>query len=141
MTIGTPQDFVDEARKMIGVSFVHQGRSINGIDCVGLVVLSARAIGIDTSADIINYSRLPHGVLLPILDECMTKVSDANEYDKWQVGDVLVMKFINEPTHVGIWTGSTLIHTYSNLGKVVEHRLDDKWKRRVVAAYRLKEFM
>ena len=132
------EKFVEEARKYLGVKYVHQGRSEHGIDCVGPIVLAAKAIGADTSGDMTNYSRLPHGVLLPILNNIMTKVPDGEE---WAVGDVLVMKFKREPTHVGIWTGTTLIHTYSTLEKVVEHRLDDKWKSRVVSSYRLKEFM
>lgn len=127
--------FINHARSLIGTPFVHQGRSTDGVDCVGLVVLCAKEIGADTSGDKTNYSRLPHGVLLPILSEIMEKVDD------WKPADILVMKFLNEPTHIGIWTGSTLIHTYSSLKKVVEHRLDDKWKKRVVSAYRLKELM
>ncbi|TGP28196.1 peptidoglycan endopeptidase [Mesorhizobium sp. M2D.F.Ca.ET.232.01.1.1] len=39
--------FVAAARGFIGVPWVHQGRSERGVDCVGLIVLSARAIGID----------------------------------------------------------------------------------------------
>lgn len=131
----TPDDFVAAARKRIGLPFVHQGRTEFGVDCVGLVVKSAEEIGVDTSGDKTNYSRLPHGVLLPVLDDIMFRVDG-----DWQVGDILVMKFLNEPTHVGIWTGENIIHSYSTLGKVVEHRMDDKWKRRVVAVYRLKEF-
>ena len=139
MTELTKQEqFVEAARKYIGVKYRHQGRSPHGMDCVGLLVLAANDIGADTSGDVTNYSRLPHGVLLPILDQLLVKVPDDEE---WKTGDVLVMKFLNEPTHVGIWTGSTLIHTYSTLEKVVEHRLDDKWRKRVVSAYRLKEFL
>lgn len=39
--------FVAAARGFIGVPWVHQGRSERGIDCVGLIVLAARAVGID----------------------------------------------------------------------------------------------
>lgn len=41
------QAFVAAAREFIGVPWVHQGRTERGMDCVGLVVLSARAVGID----------------------------------------------------------------------------------------------
>lgn len=51
--------FVEAARKYIGVSWVHQGRSRNGLDCVGLVVLSARACGLDVPL-LANYGRLPN---------------------------------------------------------------------------------
>ncbi len=39
--------FVATARGFLGVPWVHQGRSEKGLDCVGLIVLSMRAIGID----------------------------------------------------------------------------------------------
>lgn len=39
--------FVTAARGFIGVPWAHQGRSDRGMDCVGLVVLAARAVGID----------------------------------------------------------------------------------------------
>ncbi len=134
----TPEQVVEASRKRIGIPFRHQGRTEYGLDCVGLIVKSAEEAGIDTSADVTNYSRLPHGVLLPILETAMVKLPDNAE---WKPADVLVMKFINEPTHVALWTGDTVVHSYSVLGKVVEHRLDNKWKNRVVAVYRFKEFV
>ncbi|PWJ93517.1 NlpC/P60 family protein [Mesorhizobium loti] len=39
--------FVAAARGFLGVPWVHQGRTDKGMDCVGLIVLSMRAIGID----------------------------------------------------------------------------------------------
>ncbi|WP_292622064.1 NlpC/P60 family protein [Mesorhizobium sp.] len=49
--------FVAAARDFIGVPWVHQGRTERGIDCVGLVVLAARAAGIDVQATA-DYGRL-----------------------------------------------------------------------------------
>jgi cell wall-associated NlpC family hydrolase len=43
----TAQAFVSAARGFLGVPWVHQGRSDKGMDCVGLIVLSIRAAGID----------------------------------------------------------------------------------------------
>lgn len=39
--------FITAARGFLGVPWVHQGRTERGMDCVGLIVLSMRAIGID----------------------------------------------------------------------------------------------
>jgi cell wall-associated NlpC family hydrolase len=50
-----------------------------------------------------------------------------------------MMRFTGEPQHVGIYTGDTLIHAYESVGKVVEHRMDDKWLRRIVRVYRFKD--
>lgn len=39
--------FVAAARGFLGVPWVHQGRLEKGMDCVGLIVLSARAAGLE----------------------------------------------------------------------------------------------
>jgi cell wall-associated NlpC family hydrolase len=130
-----PESFVTAARTLLGVPFVHQGRSHHGVDCVGLVVLAANSCGIDTSADITNYSRAPHGVLIPLLEAALVTVEGEP-----RLGDLLVFRFKHEPMHIGIWTGSTLIHTFATIGRVVEHGLDERWKALVVGAYRLREF-
>ena len=53
----TAEAFVAAARSLLGVPWVHQGRTERGVDCVGLVVLSLRAVGIEAplAAD---YGRL-----------------------------------------------------------------------------------
>jgi cell wall-associated NlpC family hydrolase len=43
----TAQAFLTAARGFLGVPWVHQGRTDKGMDCVGLIVLSMRAAGID----------------------------------------------------------------------------------------------
>lgn len=40
-------EFVAASRGYLGVPWVHQGRTERGVDCVGLIVLSLRAIGIE----------------------------------------------------------------------------------------------
>lgn len=54
-------------------------------------------------------------------------------------GDILLMRFAGEPQHIALYTGATLIHSYASIRRVVEHRLDIKWARRIVQAYRIKE--
>ena len=51
-------------------------------------------------------------------------------------GDLLLMRFAGEPQHLAVFTGETIIHAYQATGRVVEHSLDDKWRRRIVRVYR-----
>jgi len=58
-----------------------------------------------------------------------------------QVGDIALMKFSTEPHHLGIigdyvHGGFSLIHADGTKKKVVEHRLDDTWKSRIIEFYR-----
>lgn len=55
-------------------------------------------------------------------------------------GDILLLIIDNNPQHLGI-VGAyndelTLIHAYAPARGVVEHRLDEDWRARIVAAYR-----
>lgn len=126
-------DIVREARRYVGTPFAHQGRQLGrGIDCAGVVVCVARTLGLsDYDAD--GYGREPQGELLRhILDEQMVQVPVA----EIAPGDVLLMRFDRYPQHLAVVTDYGVVHAYETVGRCVEHRLDDKWRRRIVAAYR-----
>jgi uncharacterized protein YijF (DUF1287 family) len=60
---------------------------------------------------------------------------------EWQPGDIALMRFVREPHHVGIigdyaHGGLSLIHCYGEVGKVVEHRLNETWRGRILEVYR-----
>jgi hypothetical protein len=59
-----------------------------------------------------------------------------------QPGDAAAFDFGGDPQHVGlignyVHGGLSLIHACSKTGRVIEHRLDDRHMKRLVAAYRL----
>lgn len=125
--------YVEEARKWLGVPFRHQGRSRNGVDCGGLLVCVAEALG----KEIIHpatYSMSPDPKLIEeaLLANC-TKVSER------QPGDVLWFSFAGEPRHVGLASDIGVIHAWAKPNKVVEHRLDDVWLKRLRGIYRPRE--
>lgn len=128
-------DVVTEARTWLKTPFMHQGR-VKGraVDCAGLVVGVAQALGLPV-LDMYGYSRTPHGDTLRQQLEAQTvKVPSAHP------GDIYLMRFEREPQHLGIASDIGLIHAFSSVGMVVEHALDAKWQKRVVAIYRFKEF-
>jgi len=51
------QAFIKAARGFLGAPWVHQGRTEKGMDCVGLVVLAARAVGMDAPLEA-TYGRM-----------------------------------------------------------------------------------
>lgn len=126
---------VAAARAAIGTPFLHQGRVAGaGLDCAGLVVHVAQEIGADY-VDATGYARHPsQGLLEAILDSqpCLVRVSLGER----QAGNVLLMKFAGDPQHLGVCAGDTIIHAYSTVGQVCEHRLDEAWERRIVRVYR-----
>ncbi len=129
-------EVIAAARACIGTPFRHQGRLPGvGLDCAGLGIVAAKAAGIDIK-DFSGYPRTPFdGMLKKMFDEQQfLRQVFINEFEP---GDVLLMRISVAPQHVAIYVGNGyMIHSYSSLGKVVEQRIDDCWKKRIIAAYR-----
>lgn len=134
----TPETIITAARGWIGTPFHHQGRLLGiGCDCVGLVVGVAGALGVPVQ-DQTGYSREPQGrALRSALDAQLRRI------DEPVPGCVVLMRIGREERHVGIvaMDGTdtpTLIHAWQQSGAVVEHHLDDVWRRRIVQSYEIK---
>lgn len=124
------------ARTFLGVPFQHQGRTRYGLDCVGLVVLSAAMCGI-TTGDFTDYTRDPHhGLLESHLERVFgPPVADIRP------GDVPAIDYKGATRHVGIVAeypggGLSLIHASHFTRCVTEHRIDARWMGRITAVYR-----
>ena len=130
--------FIAEVRSYIDVRFRHQGRSRRGVDCAGLLLASMAAIG-RPIVDLDAYGREPlgdglRGMLVANLGETVPK-------DEMRPGDVALMRFRGEPTHVGLigdyaYGGFSLIHSYAEVKKVVEHRIDEEWNDYIIEVFR-----
>ena len=134
----TADDIITTARAAVGVPFRHQGRSLRGLDCVGLLVFVCGHLGVSV-ADRGGYPERPSNVLMEeaYSEHVSSGVLLRIEATKMQPGDFLMMRFVREPQHIAILAGDTIIHSYMTVGQVCEHRLDAKWRSRVIAAYRL----
>lgn len=126
---------IEAARECIGTPFVHQGRILNkALDCAGVAVHVFNRMGCEVDQPA-AYSRMPNNAMLEYWADRQPYLTRETIP---QAGDILLMKFKSEPQHVAIFTGENLIHAYEAIGRVVEHRLDDKWRKRIVRAYRFK---
>lgn len=135
----TINDFCNKAIEYIDTPFKHQGRLKNkGLDCCGLVVCVAKECEIYTGGDRKDYSRIPDGhMMLENLREHLIEV----DLKDIQPGDVLLMKFENEPQHVAIYMpNNEIIHSYATLGKVTKHQYSQDWKDKTIAAFRFPAF-
>lgn len=141
MTATTPTvtraAFVGEARKWLGVPWVHQGRSRDGVDCVGLLLCVGRDLAL-TEFDFRNYRYANDpAMLFDLADQHMTRIDLAQA----QPGDVVTISYPGVPHHMGILGnypngGLSLIHALNLWGRtVVEHGLDFNWRRRIRQAY------
>ena len=138
--MATRAEVVAEARSWLGTPWVHQHRRKGvAVDCAGLVIGVARALGLVVAEfDIGGYARRPNGTMVSTCDKHMTRVEQAD----MQPGDVLVVAIEKEAQHIGILGdyrhgGLSLIHAASNPGRVVEARLMSTRTMRFAAAFTL----
>lgn len=129
------------------VPFVHQGRSLAGIDCVG-----ALAWILEYSGEIPAYPRDPVGGELerelerilgvPILS--YSKVNKLSDASVLQPCDIVSMQYAGPIRHVGILVPHlsipnqlSMVHTDSDVGRTTECILDDYWLRRIMKVWRI----
>lgn len=139
----TGAEIVAAGRQYLGTRWVHQGRSRSGVDCVGLLVLVARDLGIPHQ-DVRNYDRRPaEGQLERILGEQLVAIPR----HEVRIGDVVALedRQSRQVCHVGILTDGArpfaLLHAWIRMPEriqkrgVVEMRLSEDWKKRIRTAY------
>ena len=120
----TPESVITEARSWVGVKFRHQGRTRNGVDCVGLPIVIFQSLGlIPPRFEITNYGRTPSGELEGRI------VSHCTPLDRAAPGALVVIAWTQAAAHVAICTGDTLIHAYESVGRVIEHGYRGRWIR------------
>lgn len=126
----TGADVVTAARAHIGTVWRHQGRSREGVDCLGLVLLVAHQLGL-TDFDTRDYARQAKDESM--LEQCREHLIEIPRAAA-RPGDIAVMRF-GTNRHIGIfgdyvYGGLSLIHAFSQAPRrVVEHRFTEDWLR------------
>jgi cell wall-associated NlpC family hydrolase len=140
------EQIVTEARKWLGVKFHHQGRTrAAGVECLGLLVAVSQALGLERNGlPVARFDRRDYGPnpdpqkLVQYLEEALTRIAP----EEIRAGDVGVFTIETRPQHLAIVSDYPvsgelgMIHAYAPARKVVEHRLDESWRARMVAAFR-----
>ena len=140
--MATRTEIVVAARKYLGFPMRHQGR-LSALDCVGLVLAVAedlelvdiRGVPIRRN-DYLQYG--PQPVNAFVHDECARRLLACPT--PIGPGDVLTLRVPLIPCHVAIVSeipgqGLGIIHAYAESQNVVEHRLDEAWRNRIVGAF------
>jgi len=132
--VKTAHDVVTAAREWLGVRFLHQGRTRNGVDCIGFVAALAAELAAPLFLKNLphNYARNPQALLEDGLRMLARPAS-------LEAGALVLIKWPLSPhaSHVGIYTGTSLIHCYEAVGRVVEHGYTTPWPERTVSLWRI----
>jgi cell wall-associated NlpC family hydrolase len=115
-----PDQVVARARTLIGTRFRPQGRHpATGLDCIGLaaLVIDARNVPGDYA--------LRGGSAVRLAREL--KAAGLIAVEKMAAGDVLVLTPGPGQLHLGLFTGTGLVHGDAGLRRVVERPLPLPW--------------
>jgi cell wall-associated NlpC family hydrolase len=115
-----PDEIVARARGLIGTRFRPQGRTVaEGLDCIGLVALAidARNVPRDYALRGNARGRLAAGL----------KAAGLAAAEGMAPGDVFVLAPAPAQLHLGIFTGTGLVHGDAVLRRVVERPLPFPW--------------
>lgn len=133
----TPAQVLRSARKSLGVPFVHGGRSVRGLDCVGLFASIAHDLGYPFE-DNPGYSPTHSTLLL----EAMRKFTDELPLDARRPGDFGLYwmdPVTRTPWHCAVFTEQMwLIHGYDYVGKIVENPPGRFFEKRLAHVFRLR---
>lgn len=131
-----PLAISSEARRWLGVPYVHQGRTRFGVDCIGFVICVRDTVERWPQAmnEMRNYKRMPsNGLLLAKLTTYCTMLEAPEE------GCVIAIQWpkTKEPSHVGIYSAGNILHAYLRSRAVIEHGFRAQWLRDAHSYWRL----
>jgi cell wall-associated NlpC family hydrolase len=132
---------VQEALTWVGTPFHHRGRVKHvGVDCVGVVIETAKAVGIKVE-DRSNYPKFPiHGVFVNAVDSQTEHVALKDVLP----GDLMEFSWGGEPQHIAIVISINpvkIVHSFSIINACVVDEFDIVWQNRFVCARRFKELV
>jgi NlpC/P60 family putative phage cell wall peptidase len=138
-------NIVAQARTWLGTPFHHQARlKGKGCDCLGLIVGVVDELGLKdrngmklAEYDEVTYSKEPDGAYLI---QKLTGLLDEVPAAEARAGDLALFRIRENPQHLAILTdyegGLGMIHSFAPSRRVVEHRLDDEWKSKIIKVFR-----
>lgn len=125
----------------LGVPYVHQGRDLNGIDCIGAWTYAFQYEG--------EVPAYPENPVNGELERNLRRVLGEPVLERPESAellcplDLLSMQYAGPVRHlavvvphISIPRALSIVHTDSRLGRVTEHILDGRWLRRVVRVWR-----
>jgi cell wall-associated NlpC family hydrolase len=123
------QALVESARRLLGMRYRHTGRTVHGVDCMGVVLVAARHAGLDLLKrtgypDLKGYGERPGRVLLEAIEQHCERITAPI------VGALLLFNPERgiSPQHAGLATDSgTVIHCVRGRRRVVETAYRRNW--------------
>lgn len=136
---------VDQARTWIDVPYVHQGSNKHGADCRGFICGVFAELGVKIE-DYRTYGQEadPELLLSKLREAFGDEVARAPvQHDHLLAGDIVLFRFpkTKVPRHLAIIAdrpggGLNFIESNGNERRVIERRLDDKYRAHITHVFR-----
>jgi cell wall-associated NlpC family hydrolase len=135
----TGRDFFLAARSLIGVPWLYRGRSRQGVDCGGMLILMGKELGIIAP----DYDRVydPQSSYLGLHETLAEFAFGLPENEPHKEGDIWTYSFAGDMhAHCAVFSPSEnlVIHAYPVVQAVAEHTATGKWVKRVHRRYRVR---
>ena len=96
-----------DLNKFVGIPYKHLGRSFDGCDCYGLVILVYKEIFGKVLNDSITYDKSIEAYKETV--NLVKPLLDVVEVDTPSVGDLGLFRYRGFPTHIGIYVGNNKV--------------------------------
>lgn len=114
--------------------YFYKGRGKGGIDCGGTFVLLVNKL-VDIDYEFKQYNTNPSPRIIK------KEISNYANLVKEPIlsGDILLISLSGLPQHIAYYTNNnTIIHTYQNVGKLVEEKFTKYWQDKLDSIYRMR---
>lgn len=117
---------IEIGHSWLGVPYLHQGRTRLGVDCIGFVFGVAKEAGC-IAADMQIAADYPRRVRVPSLFDGIA--ANCTLIERAEPACLVLVRWPREayPSHVSLFTGDSLLHSYQRAGRVVQHGFRKPW--------------
>jgi hypothetical protein len=122
-------DYAARARALVGTRFRPQGRTDEGLDCVG-VVLATFGIPVD---DVRRNYRLRGNDVAEIRHQLLRFFRKVPQ-TQLRAGDVMLLRVAERRLHLAVRTSAGFVHANAGIGRVVETPGNAEWP--LIGVYR-----
>lgn len=134
-------ELVTIANGLVGVRYRHQGRSRVGLDCAGLIIVTAKLCGI-SSFDTTNYSNRPNAT--EFTREMIRAGCTQLPLAELKHGDLLRLNTAGWPVHIAVYEVDDMgqewyIHAYLPHKKVSRDPVTADVRARISSVWRFPE--
>lgn len=121
----------------IGIPYVSKGRTIEGSDCWGIILLAAKSLYDLSLPDYTTYEDSCDGTQTEhIFNDRYVNWVDV-PLDAKMPGDVIVLRIMGEPMHAALYLGDgKMLHTMSGRDSCIDRIGSQGWQNRIDGVYR-----